>query len=162
MYLREFLTAAIGLTRAGRTIPVRTEIRAPGDIPAVAADAHGILQVFVQVITNALDAMEEMGSGALTMTLRSVDQRVEIEFADTGIGLREPDHVFDPFYTTKALGKGIGLGLSTCYGIVRQHNGAISCRNRKGGGAVFTVSLPVAHAAVALPAPNQLAAVEER
>jgi signal transduction histidine kinase len=66
---------------------------------------------------------------------------VEIEFADRGIGLQEPERVFDPFYTTKAVGKGIGLGLSTCYGIVRQHGGDISCRNRAGGGAVFTVRL---------------------
>jgi signal transduction histidine kinase len=68
---------------------------------------------------------------------------VEAEFADTGIGLQEPEHVFDPFYTTKEVGKGIGLGLSTCYGIVRQHQGDITCSNRSGGGAIFTVSLPV-------------------
>jgi signal transduction histidine kinase len=100
-----------------------------------------MLQVFLQIIGNAIDATEEASSSSLVITLQVARQHVEIEFADNGPGLLEPERVFDPFYTTKAVGKGIGLGLSTCYGIVRQHNGEISCRNRTGGGAIFTVSL---------------------
>jgi signal transduction histidine kinase len=141
--LHQLLSAAIGLARVGRNSHLRLEIKSDGSIPKVAADSSRILQVFLQIIGNSVDAMEEMNSGALLITLREVSHRVEAEFADTGIGLQEPERVFDPFYTTKAVGKGIGLGLSTCYGIVRQHQGDITCRNRDSGGAIFTVSLPV-------------------
>jgi signal transduction histidine kinase len=141
--LRQLLSAAIGLTRVGGYTQVQLENNSQGTIPKVAADSNRILQVFVQVIANAADAMQELGSRSLLITLRVVNQQVEVEFADRGIGLQEPERVFDPFYTTKAVGKGIGLGLSTCYGIVRQHSGNISCRNRADGGAIFTVTLPV-------------------
>jgi signal transduction histidine kinase len=139
---RQLLSAAIGLTRVGGYAQIQLENGSEGTIPKVAADANRILQVFVQVIGNAADAMQDLDSRSLLITLRVVDQQVEIEFADRGIGLQEPERVFDPFYTTKAVGKGIGLGLSTCYGIIRQHSGDISCRNRAGGGALFTVRLP--------------------
>jgi len=142
--LRQLLSAAVGLTRVGQNARVQLEIRSQGVIPSVAAESSRILQVFLQIIGNGVDALEEKGSGSLLITLRVVNQQVEVEFADSGTGMLEPEHVFDPFYTTKAVGKGIGLGLSTCYGIVRQHGGDISCGNRVGGGAIFTVSLPVA------------------
>jgi two-component system NtrC family sensor kinase len=142
--LRQLLSAAVGLTRVGQNARVQLEIRSQGEIPSVAADSSRILQVFLQIIGNGVDALEEKGSGSLLITLRVVNQQVEVEFADSGTGMLEPEHVFDPFYTTKAVGKGIGLGLSTCYGIVRQHGGDISCGNRVGGGAIFTVSLPIA------------------
>jgi signal transduction histidine kinase len=158
--LRQLLSAAIGLTRVGRNSHLQLEIKSEGAIPSVAADSSRILQVFLQIIGNALDAMEGMNSGSLFITLRSVNQRVEVEFADSGIGLPEPGRVFDPFYTTKTVGKGIGLGLSTCYGIVRQHNGDISCRNRENGGAIFTVSLPVAMEQASILGLPNLAQVE--
>jgi two-component system NtrC family sensor kinase len=141
--LHQLLSAAIGLVRVGRNSHLRLEIKSGGTIPEVAADSSRILQVFLQIIANAVDAMEEMNTGTLLITLRALDHRVEAEFADNGIGLQDPERVFDPFYTTKEVGKGIGLGLSTCYGIVRQHQGEITCRNRPDGGAIFTVSLPV-------------------
>ncbi len=150
--LYQLLSAAIGLARVGRNSHLRLEIKSEGAIPDVAADSSRILQVCLQIIGNAVEAMEEMNSGTLLITLRVRNQRVEAEFADTGIGLQEPEHVFDPFYTTKEVGKGIGLGLSTCYGIVRQHQGDITCSNRSGGGAIFTVSLPVFSEGTALVA----------
>jgi len=100
------------------------------------------LQVFLHIIANALDAMEDSTAGVLSITAHLEGEKVEIEFADTGAGLKDPERVFDPFYTTKPVGKGTGLGLSTCYGIIHQHGGEILCRNRSGGGAVFTVILP--------------------
>jgi len=158
--LRQLLSAAVGLTRVGQNANVQLEIKSEGAIPSVAADSSRILQVFLQIIGNGIDALEEKGSGSLLITLRVVNRQVEVEFADRGAGLLEPEHVFDPFYTTKAVGKGIGLGLSTCYGIVRQHGGGISCRNRPDGGAIFTVSLPLAsEEAPAVNLPN-LARVE--
>jgi two-component system, NtrC family, sensor kinase len=86
--------------------------------------------------------MEGNEEGLLTISTRATQHHMEIEFADTGDGLRDPRRVFDPFYTTKAVGRGVGLGLSTCYGIVRQHRGEIDCYNRPEGGAVFKVVLP--------------------
>ena len=157
--LQQLLSAAIGLARVGRNSHLQLEIKSEGTIPKVAADSSRILQVFLQIIGNAVDAMEEMSSGTLLITLRAVNQQVEVEFADTGIGLQEPERVFDPFYTTKEVGKGIGLGLSTCYGIVRQHLGEITCRHRPGGGAIFAVSLPLfpeESSRIALPSDSRM------
>ena len=140
--LPQLLSSAIGLARVERNAHIHLEIRAEGTIPRVAADSSRILQVFLQIMGNAVDAMEKMSSGSLIITLRARNALVEVEFADTGVGITEPERVFDPFYTTKAVGKGIGLGLSTCYGIVRQHHGEVSCRNRAEGGAIFTLRLP--------------------
>ena len=141
--LHQLLSAAIGLAHVGRNSRLRVTIKSEGTIPRVAADSSRVLQVCLQIIGNAIEAMEEMNSGALLITLRAVNQHVEVEFADNGVGLQDPERVFDPFYTTKAVGEGVGLGLSTCYGILRQHQGDIVCRNRSGGGAIFTMSLPV-------------------
>jgi two-component system, NtrC family, sensor kinase len=84
------------------------------------------------------------GQGTLTVGLRILDDQAVMTCQDTGPGVTEPDRIFDPFYTTKAVGKGTGLGLSACYGIVRDHGGQISCSNLPQGGALFTVSLPLA------------------
>jgi len=159
--LRQLLSAAVGLTRVGQNPRVQLEIKSEGEIPSVAADSSRILQVFLQIIGNGVDAVEEKGSGSLVITLRVVHQQIEVEFADSGGGLLEPEHVFDPFYTTKGVGKGVGLGLSTCYGIVRQHGGDISCRDRVGGGAVFTVSLPAAREGASRISLPNLAPAEE-
>ena len=67
-----------------------------------------------------------------------------MEFSDTGPGLREPQRVFDPFYTTKPIGKGTGLGLSAVYGVIQDHGGQITCQNKPDGGALFTLRLPLA------------------
>jgi signal transduction histidine kinase len=58
--------------------------------------------------------------------------------------MQEPERVFDPFYTTRPVGQGPGLGLSVCYGIIQEHNGKITCRNRPEGGAIFRIELPAA------------------
>ena len=67
-----------------------------------------------------------------------------LEFSDSGPGVRHPQRIFDPFYTTKPVGKGMGLGLSVTYGIVRDHQGQINCQNRDPGGAVFCFASPAA------------------
>jgi signal transduction histidine kinase len=71
------------------------------------------------------------------------DEKVTIEFSDSGPGIKSPHQVFDPFFTTKPVGKGTGLGLSICYGIVQEHGGRIECFNRPEGGATFIVELPI-------------------
>jgi signal transduction histidine kinase len=81
--------------------------------------------------------------GSLHVSSAQQEAAVVIQFSDTGPGVGEPDRVFDPFYTTRPVGQGTGLGLSACYGIIQDHGGKISCSNRRDGGAVFIIELPV-------------------
>ena len=124
-------------------IAVRREL--PEELPAVTADPHQLEQVFLNIISNALDAMLEMESGGvLTVRVYQESGSVCIEFRDTGSGMADPKRIFDPFYTTKPVGKGTGLGLSICYGIVKEHSGEIEARNVPEGGAALLVRLPAA------------------
>ncbi len=121
---------------------IRIDLDARSNLPGVSGDANQLLQVFFNIISNAVDALEETAGGTLTVrTWRDVTN-VVVDFSDTGQGVKEPHLVFDPFYTTKPAGKGTGLGLSICYGIVKEHGGRITCFNRPGGGATFRVELP--------------------
>lgn len=112
------------------------------ELPAVRGDANQILQVFFNLMSNAVDALEEVGGGKLVISTHRVGNKVFIEFSDTGPGIKSPHQVFDPFFTTKPVGKGTGLGLSICYGIVQEHGGHIGCSNRPEGGATFLVEFP--------------------
>lgn len=112
------------------------------DLPLVLGDSNQLLQVCIHLTTNAIQAMEDSGSGLLTVSTRRQNDHVVVEFADNGPGLREPERVFDPSYSTRSVGRGPGLGLSACYGIIREHNGKIQCENSARGGAVFRVQLP--------------------
>lgn len=111
--------------------------------PRVLGNSNQLLQAFLQIIENAVDALQEIGRGQLAISIRQDNSEIVIEFADSGPGMREPERVFDPFYTTKPVGKGTGLGLSATYGVVRDHKGQISCHNRQEGGASFEVRLPL-------------------
>jgi signal transduction histidine kinase len=117
-------------------------------LPRVYADSNQLLQVFSHIINNAVHAMSEQG-GMITVSTRVDRQLVVIQFADTGPGILEPARVFDPFYTTRPVGQGIGLGLSACYGIIQEHGGKITCRNRDSGGAIFQIELPALESAQA-------------
>lgn len=110
-------------------------------LPRVQGDSNQLLQVFSHIISNAAHAMSDRG-GTLTVTTFAAGSLVATEFSDTGPGMLEPDRVFDPFYTTRPVGQGSGLGLSACYGIVQEHGGKITCRNKEEGGASFRVELP--------------------
>jgi signal transduction histidine kinase len=145
------LDSALKLSRVSRHANITVDLKDLGDSPEVTGDANQLLQVFLHIIANALDAMEDAASGVLSITTRLKDDKVEIEFADTGAGLKDPERVFDPFYTTKPVGKGMGLGLSTCYGIVQQHGGEVLCRNRPAGGASFAVILPAGRKSAEVP-----------
>jgi signal transduction histidine kinase len=140
--VRPLLESAIALMRPVRGHSTRVEIQEQSAVPIVEADANQLMQVFLQIIGNAMDAMVGSEAGLLIISIRATSKQLEIEFADTGSGLKDPRRVFEPFYTTKPVGKGMGLGLSTCYGIIRQHGGEIDCHNRPEGGATFRVMLP--------------------
>jgi signal transduction histidine kinase len=113
------------------------------DIPTVWANANRLFQAFVELIENAMDAMEENGGGLLEISAQLRGEEILIRFSDTGPGIKDPLRVFDPFYTTKAVGKGTGLGLSAVYGVVQEHDGQITCQNKPQGGAVFILLLPM-------------------
>ncbi len=134
-----------------RSKNIRIHVQAESVLPAVRGDANQILQVFFNLISNAVEAMEEVGGGTLTVLTKREKNNVVIDFSDTGPGIARPDLVFDPFYTTKPVGKGTGLGLSICYGIVKEHDGNITCFNRHQGGATFRVELPAATAVLPKP-----------
>src|SRR5437867_4998520 len=136
-------------------------------ISAVTADPHQLEQVFLNIINNAVDALLEAGKGGtLKVCIYAKDGNVYTEFHDSGAGIKEPNRIFDPFYTTKSVGKGTGLGLSICYGIVKEHGGDITARSRPGGGAIIEVRLPSAGRTPApekmLPVPHHELAIEGR
>ncbi len=114
------------------------------NLPETLTDAPQLQQVFLNLINNAIDAVGR--DGEVTVCTRFLkDGQVEVDITDTGPGI-QPDHLkqlFDPFFTTKAPGKGTGLGLYISYDIVHKLGGTIRAENRKGGGAVFTIVLPV-------------------
>jgi signal transduction histidine kinase len=123
---------------------VRIEIVIDPNVPKVWGDGHRLFQAFVQIVENAMDALEEAGGGVLRVSASLQGQDVVVQFSDSGPGIKEPHRVFDPFYTTKPIGKGTGLGLSAAYGVVQDHRGQITCHNKPEGGAVFVLHLPVA------------------
>jgi signal transduction histidine kinase len=138
-------------------IEVRTQLTT--DLPVIRGDSNQLLQVFMHIGNNAMHAMEETGGGVFTITTQRQGDKIVIEFCDDGPGARQPERVFDPFYTTKPVGQGTGLGLSACYGIVQEHRGKISCHNRPEGGAVFRIELPAIDASERLtPLPETRAA----
>jgi signal transduction histidine kinase len=142
--VKPLLETALHLSRIGKQPNLRVELQEEGSSASVLADSSQLLHVFLQIISNAMDALQEAGGGDLHISIRVCQPQVCIQFADNGPGIAQPERVFEPFFTTKAVGKGTGLGLSTCYGIIRQHNGDISCGNRLEGGAHFTIFLPAA------------------
>ena len=121
---------------------IKVQISIDKDFPAVRGNANQLFQVCVEIIENAMDALEESGGGALKISAKCQDNDAVLRFSDSGPGIRDPQRVFDPFYTTKPVGKGTGLGLSAVYGVIVDHGGQITCRNKPEGGAVFTVKIP--------------------
>ena len=111
-------------------------------LPRIWGNQNQLFQCCLQIIGNAIDALEEAGGGVLSVSVWQEKAELVLEFCDSGPGIREPQRVFDPFYTTKPVGKGPGLGLSATYGIIQNHKGQITCYNRKEGGAVFIVRFP--------------------
>jgi len=123
---------------------VEVQMNLATDLPQLSADANQLLQVCLHVANNALHALEEVGGGIFSVKTRRKGDTIVLELSDNGPGVREPDRVFDPFYTTRPVGKGAGLGLSACYGIIREHHGLILCANRVEGGTTIHIELPAA------------------
>ncbi len=109
----------------------------------VYASKNQLRQIFLNMITNAREAMPE--GGTLTVKTMAKGRRIHIELSDTGLGIREEhlDKVFDAFFTTKESVKGVGLGLSVCYGFVKDHGGDLKVASKVGEGTTFTIILPI-------------------
>lgn len=122
----------------GERIEVQTEF---GETPSLTAQARSLNQVFLNLLTNAVQAIE--GEGRITVKTAVEDERIRIDITDDGAGIPEDDldRIFDPGFTTRGVGVGTGLGLSICYRIVQDHGGDISVQSKVGQGTTFTVRL---------------------
>lgn len=112
-------------------------------LPRLDLDENQLTQVFLDLFNNSADALEEVSERKISVEGRLEGDRFEVSFSDTGPGFPDVSRIFDPFYTTKPAGKGAGLGLSICYGIVTEHGGRIEAHNLKPTGAEVTITFPV-------------------
>jgi signal transduction histidine kinase len=132
------------VTHQQRGDDIQIEVEAQENLPMVSGDMGQLQQAVVALATNAIDAMPDGG----TLTLRAIHSgsRVLVQVKDTGIGIAPENmtKIFDPFFTTKDVGRGTGLGLAVCYGILSDHGGRLDVRSSVGVGTTFTITLPVA------------------
>ncbi|MFN2579246.1 MAG: response regulator [Pyrinomonadaceae bacterium] len=132
------------VTHQQRGDNIRIEIEAADDLPPVLGDIGQLQQAVIALATNAIDAMPE--GGTLSLRATHSGSRVLVEVRDTGFGI-SPENmtkIFDPFFTTKDVGRGTGLGLAVCYGILSDHGGRLDVRSNVAVGTTFTITLPVA------------------
>ncbi|NTU48801.1 MAG: response regulator [Syntrophobacteraceae bacterium] len=144
--LSDLLSRCITLSRHKLTLQnIQIQERISSEIPKVTGDFNQLQQCVINLIFNAIDAMPSGGVIGIDTSFNSRKGLVEIKVSDTGCGIAKEDlqYIFDPFFTTKTEGKGLGLGLSTVYGIIDRHKGTITAESEPGKGTVFTIKLPV-------------------
>jgi len=145
--LNSFLEEVVELMeREARSSGIRFQTELDENLKPVLSDPSQLQQVFLNLITNAIDAHDGKPYGTVRISTQADDehQKAHIVFADTGSGIPREilDKIFDPFFTTKAVGKGTGLGLSICYSIMQRLGGSISVKSQVGEGTEFTVTIP--------------------
>ena len=143
--LVELVTNSIQWIVKSSRIPPKISKKFPNSF-VIKANKGYIQQILLNLIQNALDAMDNIAKPCLTVAIKESDKWVNISIQDNGIGITEENllRVFDPFFTTKPVGKGTGLGLYISYGLAtEQCDGKLSVENHPDGGAVFTLSLPI-------------------
>jgi two-component system NtrC family sensor kinase len=135
-------SAANLISHQKRAVGIVHEIDIADDLHRISADGGQIQQAIIALATNGIDAMPH--GGKLTFRVFSVGGRVAIEVEDTGVGIAPENmsKIYEPFFTTKEVGKGTGLGLAVCYGIVSEHGGRLSVRSSVGKGTTFSIFLP--------------------
>jgi PAS domain S-box-containing protein len=126
---------------------VKVDNKLDPDLPDLLGSEDQLQQVFMNLVSNATEAMEGAGGGVLTIESKHLlsEDSLQINFQDTGTGIPEEDisKLFEPFFTTKKKGKGVGLGLSVAYGIIQEHGGSIYVKSKVGQGTTFQVRLPL-------------------
>jgi signal transduction histidine kinase len=126
---------------------VRVKKRLHSKLPEIVGSDDQLLQVFMNLISNAAEAMEGMEDGVLNIETKHSPKhaRISVSFRDTGPGIPKENRarVFEPFFTTKKKGKGVGLGLSVAYGIIQDHGGAIKVKSKPGKGTTFKIEFPL-------------------
>jgi two-component system NtrC family sensor kinase len=135
-------SAARLLSHQNRGADVSFRIDIPDSLPPISGDASQLQQAVIALGTNALDAMPD--GGVLAISVRDIGVQVQVEISDTGIGI-PPENIakiFEPFFTTKEVGRGTGLGLAVCYGILTEHGGSLDVQSTMGAGTTFTITLP--------------------
>ena len=128
----------------GSNITITTQLDPA--LPSTMADATLLQQAFLNLVINAETAMKlAHGKGNLLIMTEFISDTIQVSFNDDGPGIAQANliHLFDPFFSTRGVGQGRGLGLSVCYGIIADHKGRIDVRSELGKGSVFTVELPV-------------------
>ena len=122
---------------------IQVETSFDPDIPEIMASTNQMRQVMLNILKNAKEAMPK--GGVLTVRTGKEDNKVLVQIQDTGIGIPEEirDKIFEAFFTTKQKVKGVGLGLSVCYGIIKDHGGEIKVESEEGKGTTFVISLPI-------------------
>jgi signal transduction histidine kinase len=138
---RELVDMTLDLVKYDKRMKgIKIGVEIPETLPPVRVNQTQIVQVLLNIILNAADAM--MTGGNLDIRARELDEEVEISVADTGSGIpaEHLEKIFDPFFTTKE--KGTGLGLAVSYNIIRSYQGDILVESRPGGGTIFRVRLP--------------------
>jgi two-component system NtrC family sensor kinase len=145
--LNSFLEEVVELMeREARSSGIKFQTDFDESVKPVLSDPSQLQQVFLNLITNAIDAHDGKPYGNIRIATRADDehQKVHIVFADTGSGIPKEilGKIFDPFFTTKAVGKGTGLGLSICYSIMQRLGGSISVKSQVGQGTEFTLAIP--------------------
>jgi signal transduction histidine kinase len=123
---------------------INFELNFASNLPPIPINEGQFKQVFVNLFTNAAQAVEHAPEKKIMVEGNLEAKKIVVRFSDTGPGFSDLDRVFDPFYTTKPVGQGTGLGLSMCYGTVKEHNGHIYAQNLKPHGAAVTIELPAA------------------
>ncbi len=143
----EVVQQALSLLREQlRDRQIDVVMKLPDDNPLIVGNPIQLEQGFINVLTNAQDAMINSPQKQIAITGRTSGDRVELEFQDSGPGIPPglEKRIFDPFFTTKEVGKGTGLGLSIAYGIIQDHRGTIAVQSRPEHGAIFHIQFPLA------------------
>lgn len=146
VHINQAIKSALGISRYDKRLKgIHVITSLDNDIPALKLDGDQLLQVFLNVIFNAGDAMK--GKGTLTVTSRLKEKSVHVVFEDTGPGISGDmfSRIFEPFFTTKDVGEGTGLGLSVSYGIMQNMGGMIKASSGEETGSVFTVEIPLTY-----------------
>jgi two-component system NtrC family sensor kinase len=144
--LNELLDGSLSLLQGQALFQnIKVEKEYARDLEKISADGAQIQQVFTNMILNAAEAMEGRGSLTLVTRLSADNKQLEVQIRDTGQGIKEEDRqrLFEPFFSTKEVGKGTGLGLAISYGIIQRHKGNIQVQSEVGKGTTFIIRLPL-------------------